>query len=417
MSLKAPKGTIDILPKDSAKWQFVEKTLRDICGSFQFKEIRIPVFEHTELYVRGVGETSDVVSKEMYTFLDKGDRSITLRPEGTAGVVRSFLEHGLYADSQPTKLYYMISCYRYEKPQAGRLREFRQFGVEMFGAASPAADAEVISIAKHIFDTLGIQDLTLHLNNIGCPACRKAYNEKLRAFLTERKDELCETCRERMERNPMRVFDCKSEVCQSILKDAPRIYDCVCPECKEHFDEVTSYLEEMGIDYQLDKSIVRGLDYYSRTVFEFVSNAIGAQGTVCGGGRYDYLVEELGGKHCPGIGFAMGIERLLMVLENAGIALSEQKNPQLYIAAIGKEADKKAAKLVHMLRCAGIRAEKDTMERSVKAQMKYANKIGAEYTIVLGDEEIAAKKAQLKHMETGESREVCLDELKDVFLS
>lgn len=417
MSLKAPKGTIDILPKDSAKWQFVEKTLRDICDSFQFREIRIPVFEHTELYVRGVGETSDVVSKEMYTFNDKGDRSITLRPEGTAGVVRSFLEHGLYADSQPTKLYYMISCYRYEKPQAGRLREFRQFGVEMFGAASPAADAEVISVAKHIFDTLGIQNLTLYLNNIGCPSCRKAYNDQLKAFLTDRKNDLCETCRERLERNPMRVFDCKSEICQAVLRDAPRIYDCVCPECKAHFDEMTSYLDEMGIAYQLDKSIVRGLDYYSRTVFEFVSNDIGAQGTVCGGGRYDYLVEELGGKPCPGIGFAMGIERLLMVLENAGIALPEQKEPQLYIAAIGKEADKKAAKLVHTLRCAGIRAEKDYMERSVKAQMKYANKIKAEYTLVLGDDEIAANKAQLKQMETGESREVCLEELKEIFLS
>lgn len=417
MSLKAPKGTIDILPKDSAKWQFVEKTLRDICDSFQFKEIRIPVFEHTELYVRGVGETSDVVSKEMYTFNDKGERSITLRPEGTAGVVRSFLEHGLYADSQPTKLYYMISCYRYEKPQAGRLREFRQFGVEMFGAASPAADAEVISLVKHIFDKLGIQNLTLNLNNIGCPSCRKAYNDKLKAFLTDRKNDLCETCQERLERNPMRVFDCKSEVCQSVLKDAPRIYDCVCPECKAHFEEMTSYLDEMGIAYQLDKSIVRGLDYYSRTVFEFVSNDIGAQGTVCGGGRYDYLVEELGGKSCPGIGFAMGIERLLMVLENAGISLPDQKEPQLYIAAIGKEADKKAAKLVHTLRCAGIRAEKDYMERSVKAQMKYANKIKAEYTLVLGDDEIAANKAQLKQMATGESQEVCLDELKETFLS
>ncbi len=415
MSLKAPKGTIDILPRDSAKWQFLENTLRNICDSFQFQEIRIPVFEHTELYVRGVGETSDVVSKEMYTFNDKGDRSITLRPEGTAGVVRSFLEHGLYADSQPTKLYYLISCYRYEKPQAGRLREFRQFGVEMFGAASPAADAEVISLVKHIFDTLGVTNLTLNINNIGCPSCRKAYNEKLKAYLTEKKDSLCETCRERLERNPMRVFDCKSEVCQAQLAEAPRIYDCVCEDCRTHFAEMTSYLDEMGITYQIDKSIVRGLDYYSRTVFEFVSNNIGAQGTVCGGGRYDYLVEELGGKPCPGIGFAMGIERLLMVLENAGIELPEQKAPQLYIAAIGKEADKKAAKLVHDLRCAGIRAEKDYMERSVKAQMKYANKINAAYTMVLGDDEIAAGTGQLKQMETGETREVRLEELANIF--
>ncbi len=415
MSLKAPKGTIDILPKDSAKWQFLEKTLRDICDAFQFQEIRIPVFEHTELYVRGVGETSDVVSKEMYTFNDKGDRSITLRPEGTAGVVRSFLEHGLFADSQPTKLYYLISCYRYEKPQAGRLREFRQFGVEMFGASSPAADAEVISLVKHIFDALGITNLTLNINNIGCPSCRKAYNEQLKAYLNERKDSLCETCRERLERNPMRVFDCKSEICQSLLSEAPRIYDCVCEDCHNHFSEVTSYLEEMGIAYQIDKSIVRGLDYYSRTVFEFVSNNIGAQGTVCGGGRYDYLVEELGGKPCPGIGFAMGIERLLMVLENAGITLPEQKEPQLYIAAIGKEADKKAAKIVNELRCAGIRAEKDYMERSVKAQMKYANKIKAAYTMVLGDDEIAAGEGQLKQMDTGETRQVRLEELKNMF--
>ena len=416
MSIKAPKGTIDILPKDSAKWQFVEKTLRDICDAFHFQEIRIPVFEHTELYVRGVGETSDVVSKEMYTFQDKGDRSITLRPEGTAGVVRSFLEHGLYADSQPTKLYYLISCYRYEKPQAGRLREFRQFGVEMFGASSPAADAEVISLVKHIFDTLGITELTLNLNNIGCPSCRKAYNEKLRAFLEDKRDMLCGTCRERMERNPMRVFDCKVESCQALLRDAPRIYDCVCPDCKAHFDELTAYLDEMGIPYQIDKSIVRGLDYYSRTVFEFVSNSIGAQGTVCGGGRYDYLVEELGGKHCPGIGFAMGIERLLMVLENAGVPLPKQKAPRIYIAAIGKNADRKAAKLVDILRRAGIAAEKDYMDRSVKAQMKYANKINAEYALVLGEDEIAANKGQLKQMETGETKEVQLDRLEEIFI-
>jgi len=415
MIINAPKGTIDITPKDVYKWHYIEKKLREISDKFSFKEIRTPNFEHTELFLRGVGDTTDVVSKEMYTFLDKGERSITLRPEGTAGAARSFIETGMYADSQPTKLYYIIPCYRYEKPQAGRLREFRQFGVEMYGSKEPSCDAEVISIAKRIFNELGITKLQLNINNIGCPSCRKAYNDKLKSFLEERKENLCPTCKERLEKNPMRIFDCKSEICAGIIKDAPTMFDNVCEECKDHFDNVLSYLDCMDIEYKIDKGIVRGLDYYTKTVFEFVSTDIGAQGTVCGGGRYDNMIEEIGGKPCAGMGFGLGLERLILVMEQLGIEFPKEERVKIYIAALDKNSDLFATKLVKELRENGVKAEKDFLGRTLKAQLKYANKIDAENTIVIGEEEINNNKYNLKNMDSGEVSVVDYNELINKF--
>ncbi|MDO4458727.1 MAG: histidine--tRNA ligase, partial [Clostridia bacterium] len=335
---KGPKGTQDLLPKDTAKWQLVEDVMRNEASVHGFGEIRTPVFEHTELFLRGVGDTTDVVEKQMYTFEDKGGRSITLKPEGTAGAVRSFLESGIYNDGYPVKLYYMTPCYRYEKPQAGRLREFHQFGVEMFGAAEPVADAEVIMLAKNIFDRLGVQNLTLYINSIGCPECRAKYHQALKDYFGQYKDELCETCNSRLERNPMRILDCKSPICKKIAEGAPKIIDYLCDDCSAHFEGVKSYLDAAGVEYEIDPNIVRGLDYYTRTVFEFVSNDLGAQSTVCGGGRYDGLVEEMGGKPTPGLGFGMGLERLMLVLEAQKIEFPEDKLCEVFIASMGAEA-------------------------------------------------------------------------------
>jgi len=410
--LTAPKGTKDVLPQDSYRWQYVESVLKQICNDFNFKEIRTPTFEATEVFARGVGDTTDVVTKEMYTFLDKGGRSITLRPEGTAGVARSFVENGLYAGVLPLKLFYLISCFRYEKPQAGRLREFHQFGVEMLGTTTPNSDAEAIIFGAEIFKRLNIGNITLNLNNIGCKECRKAYNEKLKAFLEAKKDSLCETCQERLGKNPMRIFDCKSEVCQSLIKDAPTIFDCVCDDCRDHFNTVTDILDTVGITYKIDKGIVRGLDYYSKTVFEFVSDNIGAQGTVLGGGRYDGLIADLGGNDAPGIGFAMGIERLLLLAEGA-MEVSKD-TPDVFLIPIGDAAKKQVYQLVYSLRGQGISAEYDLNARSVKAQMKYADKIGAKYTVVIGDDEIAQGSYPVKNMSNGETVNVAPDEIVNV---
>ena len=402
--INKPRGTEDILPIDSPLWQKIEDTARRVCSVYGYKEIRTPVFEDTALFQRGVGDTTDVVQKEMYTFEDKGGRSITLRPEGTASLVRSFIENSLYADPQPTKLFYLISCYRYEKPQAGRLREFHQFGIECFGGTSDATDAEVIELAFEFFENLGIKNLKLNLNSIGCPECRKAYNNKLREYFEEYKDKLCETCLTRLDKNPMRIIDCKSEICSKIAEDAPKMIDNICPDCKEHLDKTLKYLDSVGIEYTIDPNIVRGLDYYTRTVFEITSDALGAQSTVCGGGRYNGLIEELGGKPCDGIGFAVGLERLVMIMKNQGLDLEVEKNiPKIFIASIGDGADVTAQKLVYGLRKLGCHAERDLCMRSVKAQMKYANKLGAKYSMVLGEDEISNGKADLKNMETGES--------------
>ncbi len=413
---KAIKGTQDILPDVVYKNQFIEQTLLDIAGKFGFREIRTPVFEHTELFQRGVGETTDVVQKEMYTFDDKGGRSITLRPEGTAGAARAFLEHGLFNEALPQKLCYVLNCYRYEKPQAGRWREFQQFGVEMLGAAHPAADAEVISLANEIFAFLGVEGIELQLNSIGCPECRKNYHAALKEYFESRKDELCPTCLGRLEKNPMRILDCKSPICSEIAAGAPAIIDYICEDCSKHFESVKKYLDKMNIEYTVNPRIVRGLDYYTRTVFEFVSTDIGAQGTVCGGGRYDGLIEELGGPHVPSLGFGLGTGRLLMLLEAQGIELPKPAGCDIYIAPMGENASYEAAAIVADLRAGGIGAQTDVVGRSLKAQMKYADKIGPKYTMVHGDDEIATGKAKVKNMDSGEATEMELADLADNFM-
>ncbi len=401
MLIKAPKGTMDILPENSYKWQYIEDEIRKICKEFGVKELRTPVFEHTELFQRGVGDTTDVVEKEMYTFTDKGDRSITLRPEGTAGAVRSFIEHGMFNDPQPTKLYYNISAYRYEKPQAGRYREFHQFGIEYFGAQSATVDAEIIALPWTLYKRLGLTGLTVNINSIGCPACRKAYNEKLKDYLRPHLGELCETCNSRFERNPMRIMDCKSPVCKEIVKNAPLLIDSICDECRTHFEDLKKYLTAMDIAYEIDPYIVRGLDYYTKTVFEITAKNKNSNGTICGGGRYDGLVEELGGKPTPGCGFALGMERLILTLEEQGIELPNPERCHIFVGNMGGENSVYAQKLVMNLRELGIKAERDHLARGVKAQMKYANKLGARYTLILGDDEISTKTVKLKDMDRG----------------
>lgn len=414
---KAIKGTKDVLPKDVHKNQYIEATALDIASKFGYKEIRTPVFEHTELFQRGVGDTTDVVQKEMYTFDDKGGRSITLRPEGTAGAVRSYLENGLCNEALPQKVCYLISCYRYEKPQAGRLREFHQFGVECFGSASPLADAEIIALAKSLFDTLGVKDLSLEINSIGCPTCRAEYHKALKKYFSSRKDELCDTCKSRLDRNPMRILDCKSPICHEIAEGAPVVIDYLCDECKEHFENVQKYLKAQNIEYTINPQIVRGLDYYTKTVFEFVSNSIGAQGTVCGGGRYDGLVEELGGQHTPSLGFAMGIERLMLLMEAQGCEFPDAEKPDLFIVALGEKATLKAVEIAKDMREEGFSALLDLNQRSVRAQMKYADKLGAKFNVVIGDNEVEAKTAKLKNMQTGEETGINLDTFVNGFYS
>ncbi len=409
--ITAPKGMLDILPDKVGTWTALEKVIRDICASYGFEEIRTPVVEHTEVFSRGVGDTTDVVSKEMYTFEDKGGRSITLRPEGTAGIVRSFLENGLYNAALPVKLFYLIGCYRYEKPQKGRLREFHQFGVEMFGATDPISDATVISLPHRLFETLGVKGVKLHLNSIGCRECRGKYREALKSYFEDKKDKLCPTCLTRLEKNPMRILDCKDASCKEISKDAPIILDHICPDCKAHFEKVQEYLTAMGIDFEIDGRIVRGLDYYNRTVFEFVSTDLGAQSTVCGGGRYDGMTTQLGGDDYAGIGFAMGIERFLIMLESQGIELQKPLCPDLYVATMGEAARVKAMELFSRLSGEGASVATDLMGKSLKAQMKYAGKIGARKVIVLGEGELESGRVTLKDMNGGEPKEVALEKL------
>lgn len=407
---KKIKGTEDVLPKDSYRWQFVEDVMRKESAAYGFKEIRTPVFEHTELFARGVGQTTDVVQKEMYTFDTKGGESVTLRPEGTAGAARAVLEHGLVNDSLPIKASYFVSCYRYEKPQAGRLREFHQFGLECYGTQSPVADAELICAAQSIFDRLGIKQLRLEINSIGCPTCRAEYHKALKDYFGGCKDELCDTCNSRLEKNPMRILDCKSPVCSKIAQGAPKITDYLCDECKEHFASVQKYLDAAGVEYTVNPTIVRGLDYYTKTVFEFVTDFIGAQGTVCGGGRYDGLIEELGGKHLPSLGFAMGIERLLMLMDKQGIEIPKPSTCDLYVAVMGESASLKSFEIIKAVRSCGLIAETDIVGRGLRAQMKYADKIGAKFSMVLGDNEIEQGKAVIKNMSSGEQTEIVLDD-------
>ncbi len=402
---RSPKGTADLLPQDSYKWQYLEDKFRRTADLYNFKEIRIPTFEHTELFERGVGDTSDVVEKQMYTFNDKGGRSVTLRPEGTASVARSFIQNSLYALPMPIKMFYNIACFRYEKAQKGRLREFHQFGVEAFGAADPTMDAEVISLALNFLDSVGLKDLSVNINSIGCPACRKAYSAALKEYLRPRYDELCDACKGRFERNPLRIIDCKSEICRGLAEKAPNILDYLCDECGGHFDKLKACLDNMGIEYTIDPGIVRGLDYYTKTVFEIVSDGF----TVCGGGRYDNLVEEIGGGSVPAVGFGLGIERLLICLSEQGVEIPKQPPVKLYITPLGDNASVAAQKLVYELRKAGISVDTEHVGRGLRASMKYADKLNARYTMVLGDNEIESGEANVKNMETGARTSVKLD--------
>ena len=414
MELRALKGTKDIFGEDMRKWLDMEEIIRHLCDDFGFNQIRTPMFEFTNLFVRGVGETTDVVNKEMYSFTDKGGNDITLKPESTAAVVRAFLEHNMYADTQPTKLYYISPTFRYERPQAGRQRQFHQFGVEMFGTDSPTADAEIIALGHTLLKRLGINKVELHINSLGCPDCRKRYNETLKAFLNEKREHLCPLCQERMEKNPLRVLDCKNPECQEHLQNAPTVLESLDEACTAHFEELQGLLTAMNIPFVVDPGIVRGLDYYTKTVFEFISNDIGAQGTVCGGGRYDKLVDEIGGKHIPAVGFGAGMERLVIVRDAENKEALAPATRDIFLGYRGNEAMVEAFKLVNALRQEGISAESDHLQRSIKAQMKYANKINARYSAIIGESELENGEIQLKEMESGDAVTIPLSQFAQV---
>ncbi len=412
MIIQAPKGTKDMLPADAYKWHYLERRLREIAATYGFREIRTPIFEHTELFLRGIGETTDVVQKEMYTFNDKGNRSITLKPEGTAPAVRAYVESSLYNEVQPTKMYYFTPVFRYENVQKGRLRQHHQFGVEAFGAGDASIDAEIISLAMRVFRELGITSIELNINNIGCPKCRKTYNDALKAYLKANYDNLCETCKTRFEKNPMRILDCKEKSCKKIVEGAPMILDYLCGECDDHFADLKKYLDALGITYKIDPLIVRGLDYYSKTVFEIINDGI----TVCGGGRYDYLIEQIDGPPTPAMGFGMGLERLILTLEQNNVVIPEEPYIDLYVGSMGDEAKLKAMQLVYALRQKGMKCDCDHLDRSVKAEMKYANKIGARYTLVIGDDELSTGKAKLKRMSDGELFDCDINDIESIAL-
>lgn len=411
MAIIAPKGTKDTLPAQVYKWHYVEQKFSEICEKYGFKEIRTPMFEHTELFKRGVGDTTDIVQKEMYTFEDYAGRSITLKPEGTSPVTRAFIEHKQYAEVQPTKYSYITPCFRYEKPQSGRLRAFHQFGIEIFGTPNMLADAEVICLGYDFLHQMGITDIQLRINSVGCPVCRQKHREALRAFLEPVYDQLCNTCKDRYERNPMRILDCKSEICQDLVKDAPNMVDYLCDDCKAAFEDVQKNLDAMGIEYVVDPRIVRGLDYYTKTAFEFVTNSNGTQGTVCGGGRYDHLIEEIGGPPIPGVGFGLGIERLLMLMEERGVEIPQPEPPKAFIAVMGDDAKAFGLKLLRDLRNKGVKAEMDTLARNIKGQFKYADRLGAQYTVVIGDNELSEGVVSIKEMATSQQRQVKLADL------
>lgn len=414
--IQKPYGTNDILPGYTEKWQYIESVARETAALYGFGEIRFPTIEYTELFQRGVGDTTDVVQKEMYTFDDREEgRSISLRPEGTASVARSVIENGLYGGTMPLRLYYIINCFRHEKPQAGRYREFYQFGVELFGATSAAADAQIIALGAAFLRRLGLPFI-LRLNSIGCKKCRADYQRALVEYFSAHRDKLCDSCKTRLERNPLRLLDCKSEICSEIAKDAPKTTDYLCDDCAQHYNELLATLDGMGIEYVSDPKIVRGLDYYSRTVFEYQFTGIGAQNALGGGGRYDGLIESVGGPALSGIGFAMGINRLILAMEQTGASYPEQPKPTLYIAALGSPAMRRAAVLAQQLREQGVRAESDIVGRSLKAQMKYAGKSGFRYTLMIGDSELETGRAFLRNMEQSEQTEIEIDRVADYLI-
>lgn len=408
MLTTAPRGTKDILPVNSSHWQYVEQVAREVCRTFAYDEIRTPIFEHTELFLRGIGETTDIVEKEMYTFMDRGKRSITLRPENTAAVVRSYLENKLYADSVPNKLYYIGPMFRYDRPQAGRLRQFHQFGIEAIGSAGPLIDAEIITLAVEFFHKLGLTDLTLYINSVGCPKCRPVYREKLQAFLKDKVSELCPDCQSRYDRNPMRILDCKNEKCAALTVGAPEVSECLCPECHDHFEGLKQLLSAAGISYLLNSRLVRGLDYYTKTAFEIQYPPLGAQSAVCGGGRYDGLIAECGGSMTPGIGLAIGLERVLLALEKQELLPTEQEKLDVYVVAQNEAAIEEAFHLALQFRNRGLATDLDTMQRSLKAQMKQANKRHAKFVALLGAEEIQNAKVTMKNMKSSEQQLVDL---------
>ena len=411
MKFNAPRGTNDILPPDTLKWQYIEKKTHEIFSNYNYQEIRTPIFEYTELFQRGIGEVTDIVEKEMYTFEDKGGRSITLRPEGTASVIRSFLENKIYGQAQPTKYYYIGPMFRYERPQSGRFRQFHQLGVEAIASNDPALDAEIISLGMRLLQDFGLSDLELHLNSVGCGECRPAYVDQLKAYLNQNKEQLCDNCRSRIERNPLRVLDCKNENCQLVIKDAPKITDNLCQSCDDHFDNVQEYLDILDLDYIINPLLVRGLDYYTNTAFEIKDNALGAQDTVFGGGRYNGLAEEIGNRDLPGIGFALGIERLLLSLEAKNIELPVESGVDLYITVIGDKAKKESFKLLDMLRNQGFKTEIDYLGRGVGSQMKSADRMNAEYTIIIGEDELNKNSATIRNMKSGDEKEIQLSNL------
>ena len=409
INMKRPNGTEDAIPKNIYKWHTVEKAVRKQASVYGFREIRVPTFENTELFHRSVGETTDVVQKEMYSVIAK-DTKFTLRPEGTAGTIRAMMQNGMLNDALPQKVYYILSCFRHERPEAGRLREFHQFGVEMAGSPLPSSDADIISLAHDIFRDLGLKNIELKINSIGCPKCRAKYHKALKEYFSDKKDQLCDTCLSRLDRNPMRILDCKSPICSEIAKDAPVILNYLCDECRDHFEKLKEYLTKLGIAYTVDPTIVRGLDYYTKTVFEFVTGDEGAKSTVCGGGRYDGLIEQLGGQKTPAMGFGMGLERLILTMEKQGLPFEEEKPCDLYIAPMDNETVPFAIDLIKAVRAEGFRAEFDTMGRGLKAQMKYADKLGCTFVLVLGGNEVETKQAKLKNMKTGEETPIALDD-------
>ena len=405
-----PKGCKDVLPAEAYKWHFIEKTVKEIADRFCVREIRTPTFEHTELFLRGVGDTTDIVNKEMYTFVDKGNRSITLKPEGTAGVARAFIENGLSSGAMPLKTYYISPIFRYERPQAGRLREHHQFGVEFYGSKEADCDAEVILLAHSILKALGL-NVKLYINSMGCAECRKEYNAALKAYFKDNFDSLCETCKVRYEKNPLRILDCKEEDCKKLCADAPKITDYLCDDCRAHFEELKKLLSGAGLDFEVNPFIVRGLDYYTKTVFEFVTTDLGSQGTVCGGGRYDELIKQLGGNSTPGVGFGMGLERVLMLMETKGVEIPKEPEVALYVASIGEDAYAKAFSIVSELRKKGLKCECDHMKRGIKSQFKYADKIGSKYVLTIGENELISGEATLKKMEDGSEKTVRFEDI------
>lgn len=404
--MQALKGTHDILPEEVYKWDYMEGVIRDVCARYGYKEIRTPIIEATELFQRGIGDTTDVVTKEMYTFTDRGNRSVTLRPENTASAVRAYLEHKMYGDQQVHKMFYIGSMFRYDRPQAGRYREFHQFGLEVLGASSPLADAEVIAMACEIFHKLGLRDLDLHLNSIGDKNCRPAYRQKLIEFFEGKKDQLCDDCRERLYKNPLRILDCKEEGCKKASVGAPEITDYLCDDCHAKFEAVKHYLDGLGISYTVDPRLVRGLDYYTNTAFEIQYPPLGAQSAVCGGGRYDGLVEEIGGPSTPGIGFAIGLERLLLALEMQNLIPAPKSQKRVYIAALGEDAVAEGFKIQEELRGLGVLTDMDLQGRSLKGQMKQAGKLDSQFTVIIGSNELEKGAAAVKNMADGTQEDI-----------